>query len=497
MLAIASRLVAAPSFALVLLLGAHAVAQDLPFDDVICPYHQLKWTDFMAPVPNPPPYSAETDGGVDPSWSSVPSKMESDGTFSATLDGVKSSSFMNKSNSYSVPADQTPALLQHEQYHMDLWEYWARETEKRLKAVKGTGATAADAIADAQAKANDVITQAGMDCDAMQTAYDDETMHGTKAGKQAEWCKKVGALLAPPKPKDGKAATNGETSNSGYTPGTEELQLGDGQLESTSQQDVPVPDPVLQGAHVQLPPLFHVGDFMGGHPLLLPADGADTLRILGPSNEVILEGSLHVAFGDASGATYDAWVGSWTAPDPLRVAASPLLTQWTASGSPDVVRSLVLELAFAQPLPLATAGWTLPATVPVGMAIGTTNPEVWVDLLGSLPGSLAVPTLLGHGSMLPGETQTLEIEGSLPGAPTALVVGLSHLGAPFKGGTMVPAPDIVVGFFPTFPGNPTNIALTWPTGLPSHASTYWQCWMIDPGGVLGFAATNGLQGTTP
>ena len=37
----------------------------------------------------------------------------------------------------------------------------------------------------------------------------------------------------------------------------------------------------------------------------------------------------------------------------------------------------------------------------------------------------------------------------------------------------------------------------WYGGLPSGTQVYFQAWMADPAGQAGFAATNGVQGTTP
>ena len=42
-----------------------------------------------------------------------------------------------------------------------------------------------------------------------------------------------------------------------------------------------------------------------------------------------------------------------------------------------------------------------------------------------------------------------------------------------------------------------SFAATWPPGVPAGFSIYTQWWIEDPTGPVGFAASNGLQGTTP
>ena len=41
------------------------------------------------------------------------------------------------------------------------------------------------------------------------------------------------------------------------------------------------------------------------------------------------------------------------------------------------------------------------------------------------------------------------------------------------------------------------LALVWPAGLPPGFRFYTQYWIPDPVGPQGFAASNGLSGTTP
>ena len=60
-----------------------------------------------------------------------------------------------------------------------------------------------------------------------------------------------------------------------------------------------------------------------------------------------------------------------------------------------------------------------------------------------------------------------------------------------------PLPGDCVFTLPTDASGELNLGGTWPAGLPSGFKIYYQAWQQDPGGPLGFAASNGLLSTTP
>jgi hypothetical protein len=127
----------------------------------------------------------------------------------------------------------------------------------------------------------------------------------------------------------------------------------------------------------------------------------------------------------------------------------------------------------------------------------------WKNLGGWTPELLAgveygaAITCLGIGDLVPASTVTLQLANAPASTPTTLVIGLSAIHAPFKGGTMVPKPDFVV-----FPGS-TNadgalaLSAPWPPGLPSGMTIVFQHWLASPNGPAGFVASNGLAATTP
>jgi YVTN family beta-propeller protein len=124
-------------------------------------------------------------------------------------------------------------------------------------------------------------------------------------------------------------------------------------------------------------------------------------------------------------------------------------------------------------------------------------PGTWLNLGSALAGTAGLPSLLGCGTLAAGDPVTLTLAGTKPFSGAYLVIGVTALNAPLKGGVMVPSPLVLLGPFST--GASGTLALGGPMapGLPSGFPLFFQDWMADPGGVQGFAASNGLQGITP
>ena len=121
----------------------------------------------------------------------------------------------------------------------------------------------------------------------------------------------------------------------------------------------------------------------------------------------------------------------------------------------------------------------------------------WKDLGGALAGTAGTPTLAGTGYLVGNDAVTLTLSQARASSNAFLVVGLSGLFAPFKGGTLVPNPDILLGPFPTGAAGSVVLPGTWPVGLPQLVTLYFQMWIQDPAGPAGFAASNGLSALTP
>jgi len=123
--------------------------------------------------------------------------------------------------------------------------------------------------------------------------------------------------------------------------------------------------------------------------------------------------------------------------------------------------------------------------------------DAFVDLGQGLAGTHGVPSLIGTGTLISPAPVTLALSGALENSSAALVIGLAALGAPFKGGTMVPRPDVLVTGLPTDGSGGFVVGAPWPPGLPAGFSTWYQLWIIDAAGPLGFSASNALRATTP
>lgn len=120
----------------------------------------------------------------------------------------------------------------------------------------------------------------------------------------------------------------------------------------------------------------------------------------------------------------------------------------------------------------------------------------WPFLGNGLAGSNGAPVLSGSGNLTAGEQVTLTLTNGLPVASSALVMGLSSITAPFKGGLLVPAPDLIVSGLTLDAAGSLTLGDRWPAGVPAGVTVWFQSWVNDPVAPQGLAASNGLSGTT-
>ena len=126
----------------------------------------------------------------------------------------------------------------------------------------------------------------------------------------------------------------------------------------------------------------------------------------------------------------------------------------------------------------------------LGLAAAAT--AQWTDLGNGLAGTPGIPPVLsGLGPLLPTAGTKIQVTGAPAGGLGYLVIGLSPLNAPFKGGVLVPNADFLA--IVAFDGAGVfSVIFSWPTDVPANTSMWWQCWAPDAGGPAGFAASNGL-----
>lgn len=123
-------------------------------------------------------------------------------------------------------------------------------------------------------------------------------------------------------------------------------------------------------------------------------------------------------------------------------------------------------------------------------------PWAWSDLGFGLPGA-GVPKLTGNGTLQPGSAGELKLSGVLPVTSGVLVTGLTAINAPFKGGTLVPAPVVLLPLVVGVTGEVVLSWTAWPVGVPSGTTLDFQAWFHDPFGPKGWSASNALLGVTP
>lgn len=121
----------------------------------------------------------------------------------------------------------------------------------------------------------------------------------------------------------------------------------------------------------------------------------------------------------------------------------------------------------------------------------------WTDLGQGLGGTHGVPALVGEGTLVGGDPLSVTLTSALEASTAWLVMGLSTLSAPFKGGVLVPTLDVPPLPLPLDGAGSVAVQTTWPVGLPGGFSLYLQMWIVDPAGPVGFSASNALSADVP
>lgn len=110
--------------------------------------------------------------------------------------------------------------------------------------------------------------------------------------------------------------------------------------------------------------------------------------------------------------------------------------------------------------------------------------------------------LAGHNGQTPrlsylgsfcGRTQiVLNLDQARPGGLTFFFGGASTLNAPFKGGTLVPQPSLLMPIGVTSGAGSLSFGAMWGPGLGA-IDFYSQCWIVDPAGPRGMSASNAIR----
>jgi hypothetical protein len=108
-----------------------------------------------------------------------------------------------------------------------------------------------------------------------------------------------------------------------------------------------------------------------------------------------------------------------------------------------------------------------------------------------------IPQLVGNGSLQPSSAGSIVLTQAKPLAQAFLLVGLTPLNATFKGGTMLPNPQLIVPLSTDASGSRMLSWTSWPSGLPAGTELLMQYWIVDAAAPAGFAASNGLSAVMP
>jgi len=136
------------------------------------------------------------------------------------------------------------------------------------------------------------------------------------------------------------------------------------------------------------------------------------------------------------------------------------------------------------------------SAVVLDVALETPTPLGCWTLLGQAkPGVAGEPVLEGTGTLLPGTLQIVRLTSAAPSTTATLVFGLTAVGLPFKGGTLVPFPSVLLPLSTDVTGAAT-LPFTLPVGTPPAVDLLFQAWIDDGAASFGLSASNGLEGTT-
>ena len=121
----------------------------------------------------------------------------------------------------------------------------------------------------------------------------------------------------------------------------------------------------------------------------------------------------------------------------------------------------------------------------------------WTNLGSALAGGFGPPDFSALGTLIAGQPGSLLLQRALPGAPSALLIGIPGTPVPFKGGLLYPVPPVLQIGFVVGPGGTVSLNFTWPGGIPADTILRMQFAIADPAAVHGVALSNALEALVP
>jgi hypothetical protein len=178
-----------------------ADAQDWSNGDDLIRHRQLTRDDFLSEKQESAKLAVKVPGAVAAAYVAVNFSCDlkpkvaqiREGLWSAEVDDVNFYALLSRRRSWWNDTLQGPDqyTLGHEQLHFDLAEAfmrWLNQNRPQLLAkLRGTGKTADEATGNLQLAWSKLMLAVSEDFDAIETAYDRETKHGTVLEQQTFW----------------------------------------------------------------------------------------------------------------------------------------------------------------------------------------------------------------------------------------------------------------------------------------------------------------------
>ncbi len=120
----------------------------------------------------------------------------------------------------------------------------------------------------------------------------------------------------------------------------------------------------------------------------------------------------------------------------------------------------------------------------------------WEDLGSGLPGVGGIPRLTGQGGLVAQTQATLSLTAGRPITAATLVLGFA-LTIDATAGKLVPTPDLVTTGLLTNVLGELDYSFTWPQGVPSGFTCYYQFVLTDPAAPGGQSRSNAVAAIVP
>jgi hypothetical protein len=120
----------------------------------------------------------------------------------------------------------------------------------------------------------------------------------------------------------------------------------------------------------------------------------------------------------------------------------------------------------------------------------------WKDASSGLPGVDGIPRLTGEGGLIAQTQATLTLSAARPVTAATLVLG-GALVVDAASGTLMPTAEMVTAGLLTGTDGTLTYSFTWPAGLVSGTTVYYQYLISDPAAAGGLARSNSVAATVP